>query len=135
MPIPAPVPAPAPAPDPAAPAPVPVPVTISIVGSVGPGAFLPNPTSAVMGDVVVFTNSDLLTHRIVLDDGTVLPDILPGGSTAPIALTKTTTSFHCAIHPSMTGSIQDPAAPPMAPPPYEPPEPTPYDPGGGYGYY
>lgn len=119
------------------PQPVPAPVTISIVGSIGPGAFLPNPTSGVVGDRVVFTNSDLVMHRIVLDDGTVMPNLVPGASSAPVALTKTTTGFSCAIHPSMTGSIQDPAVPtppPTTPPPYERPDPPDYAPPGD-GYY
>jgi len=136
-PEPAPAPDPAPVPDPAAPAPAPIPVTISIVGSVGPGAFLPNPTSAVVGDTVVFTNSDLRIHRIVLDDGTVLPNLAPGQSTDPIALTRMTTAFYCEIHPSMTGSIQDPSAPPIESPPYQPPAPPDYKPDDDYGddYY
>ena len=121
-----------------APAPVvPAPIAISIIGSIGPGAFMPNPMSAVVGNAVMFANSDTVTHRIVLDDdGTVLANLAPGESSTPIALTRTTTRFHCAIHPSMTGSIQDPSVPPTEPPPYVRPDPPDYgNPPPGDGYY
>ena len=80
-PAPAPTPDPTmPTPTPTIPAPAPAPVPITIVGSVGSGAFLPNPTSAVVGNTIVFTNSDLVMHRIVLDDGSgiVMANLLPG---------------------------------------------------------
>jgi plastocyanin len=49
--------------------PTPIQVLINIVGSVGSNAFMPNPTPANMGDQIVFTNTDLVMHHIVLDDG------------------------------------------------------------------
>ena len=104
------------------------------MGSVGSGAFAPNPVQATVGNTVVWTNTDVTRHSIVLDDGTPVGDIAPGQSTAPMALMTATTAYHCKIHPSMVGSISDPsvAAPPpvyVPPPPYDPPA---YDPGYGY---
>lgn len=121
---------PAPVGDPAVPAPMQV--IINIVGSFGTNAFMPNPTMANMGDQLVFTNTDLVMHHIVLDDGTDLGVVQPGQSSAPMPLTTPTASYHCTIHPTMVGSINGalPAAPPEL---YSPP----YDDGYGYGggYY
>jgi len=108
--------------------PTPMQVLINIVGSFGATAFMPNPTTANMGDEIVFTNTDLVMHHIVLDDGTDLGDVMPGGSTAPVPLTTPTQSFHCTLHPSMVGSINGSLP---AGDPYYPTEPPPYD---YYGY-
>lgn len=133
-PAPAPDPAPAPTPDPGpAPAPTdpaPVPLSISIVASFGSGAFTPNPIQAAVGATIVWTNKDSTLHNIVLDEGTVVGDVAPGRSSAPMALTTATASYHCTIHPSMVGSINGALAP--APPPVDQPPPPyesdPYDP-------
>lgn len=109
------------------PAPVPTTVTISIVGSSGNGAFLPNPSQAAMGDQIVWTNTDQILHRIVLDDGTLVGDVAPGASTDPVALSTDVATYHCALHPSMVGSING-ATPPELPPDYGPPP----DDYGGY---
>jgi plastocyanin len=118
--VPVPPPADAPAP------PTPMQVIINIIGAFGSNAFSPNPTTANMGDQLVFTNGDTVLHHIVLDDGTDLGDVPPGQSSAPFALATPTASFHCTIHPSMVGVING-ALP--APPPYTPP------PDDYYGYY
>jgi len=98
---------------------------INIIGTIGTGAFDPNPMQAAVGDLIVWMNADTRVHHIVLDDGTDIGNIAPGQASAPVALTSATATYHCTIHPSMTGSIGDLAAmPPPAPPPYEPP---PYD--------
>src|SRR5687767_5002546 len=49
---------------------VPVQLTINIVGGFGAAAFGPNPLQAAIGNTVVWSNSDLIVHDIVLDDGT-----------------------------------------------------------------
>ena len=101
----------------------PPPLTVSIVGSFGPGAFIPNPLPALIGNVVVWTNTDLVQHVIALDDGTIVGDLAPGQSTAPIAISAPSVGYHCVLHPSMTGTISDPALipPAMPDPPYTPP--------------
>jgi plastocyanin len=113
-------------PDPSMPAaPTPMAVIISIISSYGSGAFMPNPIMANMGDQLVFTNTDLVTHHIVLDDGTDLGIVAPGESSAPMPLMTPTATFHCTIHPSMIGAINGD----IVAPPYEPP------PDDYYGYY
>ena len=129
-----PAPAPAPAPDPNAPAPAPAPVAgtptpasvlVSIISYFGQGSFNPNPITANVGDSIVFTNTDAREHHIVLDDGTDVGDMMPGTSSAPLTLASPTASFHCTIHPTMTGTINMPLPPDMS---YSPPTPD-------YGYY
>jgi hypothetical protein len=118
-----------PTPDPNAPVPTPMQVIISIIGSFGANAFMPNPIQANMGDMIVWTNNDLVLHHIVLDDGTDLGDVAPGQSSAPVPLMTPAATFHCTIHPSMVGSINGDMS--MAPPPdYYAPPPDDY-----YGYY
>jgi plastocyanin len=133
--VPAPTPDPLPDPGPApAPAPVPTTVTIGIVGSAGSGAFAPNPIHAAVGDMIVWRNNDATLHHLVLGDGTAIGNIAPGQSSAPIALTATTASYRCTIHPSMVGSINDPSAVAPPPPVYEPPPYGPPDPYDDYSH-
>ena len=106
----------------------PVPVIISIVGSFGIVAYDPNPTTAEVGNTLVWTNKDKLTHHIVLDDPNydLVDDsidvgvLAPGESSLPVALTRQTAQFHCTIHPSMKGGINEPPLRDMDPPPYDP---------------
>src|SRR5262245_32788246 len=113
--------------------PTPMQVLINIVGSIGSGAFMPNPTTANVGDQITFTNTDLVMHHIVLDDGTDLGEVQPGQSSVPVALATPTATYHCTIHPTMVGSINGDLPMPPPPNPYYPP----YDDGYGYGggYY
>ena len=115
--------------DPAMPMPTPMQVLINIVGSFGSTAFMPNPTTANVGDQITFTNTDLVMHHIVLDDGTDLGEVRPGQSSAPLPLTTATASYHCTIHPTMVGSINGALPAPAAPEPYYPPS------DDYYGYY
>ena len=122
---------PAPVPDPSVPmpdptVPAPLAVIINIVGSIGSNAFMPNPTTANMGDRIVFANTDTRVHHIVLGDGTDLGEVQPGQSSVPMPLATPTATFHCTIHPTMVGAINGE----LAPAPYEPPPPDDY-----YGYY
>ena len=114
----------APSPTPA-PAPTPSTVTVSIVSSVGNGAYKPNPVMANTGDTVVFRNNDATMHHIVLDDGSAdLGDVGPNGTSRGVTLKNANaTRFHCTIHSSMVGTINEATAPPT------PPCPDPY----GYG--
>lgn len=108
-PLPAPVPAPAPAPAPGAPAaPVAAPLAVNIVGSVGTFAFLPNPLTAAVGDMLVWVNDDVRVHHIVLEDGTDLGPLMPGESSLPVALALESTGYYCVFHPSMVGAINRP---------------------------
>ena len=124
--------------------PAPVQLTINVVGISGPLSFAPNPLHASLGNTIVWTNSDLVQHDIVLDDGTPVGNLAPGQSSAPITLNTETAGYHCTIHPSMTGQITPPPPPgevlptdpsqmPM-PDPYGSPSQDPYGDGYDDGY-
>ena len=95
-------------------------VTVSIVGTVGNGSYLPNPVPLAAGEQVAFRNNDTVSHRIVMDDGSVdFGTLAPGASSQARAVSAG--NFHCTTHPSMVGSINGQVAP-------DPP------PGSGDGY-
>jgi len=106
-------------------APTPSTVTVSIVSSAGNTAYKPNPVMANSGDTVVFRNNDVTMHHIMLDDGSAdLGDVNPGATSKGVTLKNSNAArFHCTIHSTMVGSINETAAPPT------PPCPDPY----GYG--
>src|SRR5262245_65380255 len=60
-------------------------ITITITGVKGKQSFSPNPASVAAGQMVVFRNSDVVTHKVVLDDATMsTADIPPGGESQPL---------------------------------------------------
>jgi plastocyanin len=90
-------------------------VTITIVGMLGAQSFSPNPANVSQGSTVVWKNNDTITHRIVFNDGSVdTGDIAPGASSQPIQVNSNGANYHCAIHPTMVGSINSSTG---APPP------------------
>jgi plastocyanin len=128
---------------------VPVQLTINIVGTFGAAAFAPNPLQAAIGNTIVWSNTDLIVHDIVLDDGTPVGILAPGQSSAPISISTPTAGYHCTLHPSMVGQVTtippelpvptDPSQIPMPDPGYTPPpsdDPYDYDDGydDDYGY-
>jgi plastocyanin len=121
-PEPVPEPLPEPLPEPVLPAPPAegVPLIVSIVGSIGAFAFLPNPLTATVGDLLVWVNEDVRAHHIVLEDGTDLGPLMPGDSSVPVALAAESTGYFCLLHPSMVGSINRPLPDEGGGDPYEP---------------
>ena len=100
-------PAPAPTPAPASP------TTINIQGDRGSQSFAPNPGTVAQGNMVRWTNSDTVTHHIVLNDGSLdTGDIAPGASSPTMALMVNGARYHCTIHPGMVGSINSSAGEP-----------------------
>jgi plastocyanin len=92
------------------------PSTISIVGDNGGRSFSPNPGSSGQDLMVTWRNNDGVTHRIVLNDGTVdTGDIAPGATSRAVRLPAAGANYHCSIHPGMVGAIRaaggDPAPP------------------------
>jgi len=91
-------------------------VTITITGVKGAQSFSPNPGSCAAGQMVVWHNADVVTHRVKIDDLSVdTGDIAPGASSQPMALGAVSKAYHCSIHPSMVGSLNTAATP--EPPP------------------
>jgi len=90
-------------------------VTVTIVGSSGNTAYRPNPVQANTGETVMFQNSDVTVHHVVMDDGSGdLGDIAPGSSKS-MTLKGSGGNYHCTIHSTMVGSINGATAP--EPPP------------------
>jgi plastocyanin len=80
--------------------------TVNIMGQLGAQSFSPNPASVNQGGMVVWHNSDNVTHHIVLNDGSLdTGNIAPGGSSAALQLAVNGANYHCTIHPTMVGSI------------------------------
>ena len=105
---------------PTAPSTTPSGVTININGQNGTQAFSPNPAS-FGGQSVVFKNNDSVTHRIVLNDGSVdTGDIAPGATSRAVTMPGGGTNYHCSVHPGMIGSVSplSGGAPPMCEGPY-----------------
>jgi plastocyanin len=91
-------------------------VTISITGVKGAQSFSPNPGTCNAGQMVIWRNNDVVTHRVTLDDLSVdTGDIAPGASSQPMPLGNVSKAYHCPIHPNMVGSLN--AAPTPPPPP------------------
>ena len=81
-------------------------VTITITGVRGAQSFSPNPGSCAAGQMVVWRNADVVTHRVKIDDLSIdTGDIAPGASSQPMALGNVSKSYHCPIHPNMVGSL------------------------------
>jgi len=69
-------------------------------------AFEPADTTAAVGDTVGWANSDAAPHTATLDDGSCQTGNIPaGGSGALVFNVAGTFPYHCAIHPTMTGTI------------------------------
>jgi len=86
------------------------------MGVKGAQSFSPNPAACPAGQMVVFRNADVVTHRVVLDDRSIdTGDIAPGASSQPQPLGAVSKAYHCSIHPSMVGSLNN--APTPEPPP------------------
>ena len=78
---------------------------INVVGENGAQSFSPNPATVPAGQMVVWHNVDTVTHRVVLNDGTLdTGNIAPGAFSAPMIL-RAVGPYHCSIHPSMVGTI------------------------------
>jgi plastocyanin len=91
-------------------------VTITIMGVKGAQSFSPNPGTCAAGQMVIWRNADVVTHRVRLDDLSVdTGDIAPGASSQPMPLGNVSKAYHCPIHPNMVGSLnaaQTPEPPP-----------------------
>jgi plastocyanin len=80
-------------------------VTVNVVAINGAQSFSPNPATLPAGQMIVWHNVDNVTHRVVLNDGSLdTGNLAPGASSQPMAIAAVG-GYHCAIHPVMVGSI------------------------------
>jgi plastocyanin len=80
----------------------------TVVAATVAGRVWSQPINAKVGDVITWTNSDDVPHKVATDDGscTMGANIAPSGGTASLVFNKAGTyAFHCTIHPSMKGTI------------------------------
>lgn len=65
------------------------------------------PLTAKVGDVITWTNSDAVPHKVALDDGSCeMSANIPGGGSKSLVFSKAGTfPFHCTVHPNMKGTI------------------------------
>ena len=81
-------------------------VTVNVVAVNGAQSFSPNPATVPAGQMVVWHNTDRVTHRVVLNNGSLdTGDLRAGESSQPMALSGGGGPYHCSIHPSMVGTI------------------------------
>jgi plastocyanin len=69
-------------------------------------AFTPDSLSIPLGDTVLWTNNQNVPHTVTSDTGTELAGSLPSGQTYQhIFATAGNHRYHCAIHPTMLGTV------------------------------
>jgi plastocyanin len=64
----------------------------------------PMPTDVRAGDIIEWTNKDILEHSATARDGHFDVDLKPGSS-GRITATAGTLEFFCKFHPTMTGTV------------------------------
>ncbi len=91
------------------------PFLVTITRQNGAQSFSPNPASAG-GRMVAFRNADSVAHSVRLNDGSVDTGIiLPGATSAAVAMPGGGTNYHCSLHPDMIGAVNtESGAPPPA---------------------
>lgn len=67
-------------------------------------AFTPAEVTVASGQEITWTNDDSTTHTVTFDDGSADQKLQPG-ETFTTTLSPGTHSYHCTIHPSMTGTV------------------------------
>lgn len=70
-------------------------------------AFSPQTMTIDAGDSIQWTNMDSATHTVVSDTGSMINsgDLATGQSYTQLFTTPGTYTYHCSIHPDMTGTI------------------------------
>jgi len=69
-------------------------------------AFNPDPVTVKAGESITWTNRDSAVHHLVGDKGEFdSGDIAAAGTFTFVFKTPGTITYHCSIHPTMTGTI------------------------------
>jgi plastocyanin len=78
-------------------------VTVNIEGN----AYSPDPVTAGVGQAIGWTNADAVPHTATLDEGDCGTDTIEAGATLGLVFNEAGTyTYHCAVHPEMTGTIE-----------------------------
>ena len=81
-------------------------VTIAIAEVNSPYSFYPSPVTIQRNQVIVWRNGDTVTHHVVFDDDSIDTGMLaPGTLSQPMTIAAGNRSYHCAIHPTMVGTV------------------------------
>jgi plastocyanin len=82
-------------------------VVITIIADNGSMSFSPNPATVTRGRTVVWRNSAGAAHTATQNEGAFDTGNIGGGSQSGAITMGTAGSFayHCAIHPSMVGTL------------------------------
>ncbi len=69
--------------------------------------FSPKVLAIAVGDTVVWTNKDTVNHTSVSDNALIWDsgNLKPGSSYKRVFSAPGTYTYHCAIHPNMTGTV------------------------------
>ncbi len=87
-----------------APGPIDWAIHVVTVVEIVDGAFEPAATTAPVGTTVTWINRDSVAHTVTADDGSFASDPIDPGRTFSVESAAAVT-YHCAIHPVMTGTI------------------------------
>ena len=69
-------------------------------------AFSPSALGVRVGTRVTFTNRDMATHTVTADGGLFNSGNLSSGQSFSFTfMSRGSFSYHCRIHPSMTGTV------------------------------
>ena len=69
-------------------------------------AFSPGSLSVMAGATVTWTNSDTTIHTVTADDGSFNSgNIAVGATYSRVFSSAGTFSYHCTLHPEMTGKV------------------------------
>lgn len=82
-------------------------ITIDILGMNGANSYSPNPASVQVGQQIRWHNVDSIVHTATRDGGGFDTGLIsPGATSAPITInTAGSLSYHCAVHPTMAGTL------------------------------
>lgn len=81
-------------------------VTIPLSDAYGQTTFDPHSVNISAGGQVQFSNTDSIEHHPTADDGSWNGDLTAsGGAFSKTFATAGTYTYHCSIHPNMTGTI------------------------------
>src|SRR5439155_69159 len=69
-------------------------------------AYNPGSVSVAMGSTITWSNNDTTIHTVTADDGSFNSgNIAVGATYSAVFSTTGTFSYHCTLHPEMTGKV------------------------------